>query len=189
MSSMNKIFLNFLELPSIRRIRFLDTEYRVFGYGLLGLRIWSNDQYGVLGLKIQSIEVLVLSSSKSLDTAYSSRMIRRIDDMKKQMVKLPTLTATEEAISDVLLVEHGDKKMPILLCGKGIAITGSQLFSHGKTDFSFAFGWLLEEIHRVKMASPNLAMTSDLTSDGVKTLTTASKRSRLKRNPRRFGEA
>ncbi|GJY71704.1 hypothetical protein Tco_0475407 [Tanacetum coccineum] len=101
----------------------------------MDLRIRSNDQYGVLGLKIRSIEIrrmlqsqaLVLSSSKSLDTAYSSRMIRRIDDMKKQMVKLPTLTATEEAISDVLLAEHGDKKMPILLCGKGIAITGNDL--------------------------------------------------------------
>nr|GEW09968.1 RNA-directed DNA polymerase, eukaryota [Tanacetum cinerariifolium] len=79
--------VNFLELPSIRRIGFLDTEYWVFGYGVLSLRIQSIDQYGVLGLRIRSIDqygVLgfwirsidqygVLSVSVDVDMAYSSK--------------------------------------------------------------------------------------------------------------------
>ncbi|GJY96908.1 hypothetical protein Tco_0513818 [Tanacetum coccineum] len=39
------------------------------------------------------------------------------------------------------------------------------------------------------MASQFLATPSYLTSDGIRTLMTVSERSRLKRNPRRFGEA
>ncbi|GJW96633.1 hypothetical protein Tco_0178441 [Tanacetum coccineum] len=78
-----------------------------------------------------------------------------------------------------------------------------------------SFGWILENIHVtwaqlekkqtrlrlytksfeelcsqcVETASPNLLTASDLTSDNVRTLTTTSERSSLKKNTRRFGEA
>ncbi|GJR46593.1 hypothetical protein Tco_1314696, partial [Tanacetum coccineum] len=50
-------------------------------------------------------------------------------------------------------------------------------------------GLLKNSIQCLETASQFLAMPSYLTSDGVRTFTTESEHSRLKRNPRRFDEA
>nr|GEV73038.1 reverse transcriptase domain-containing protein [Tanacetum cinerariifolium] len=70
---------------------------------------------------------------KKSDFAWTEEAKRALKDMKKKIAELPTsiapiegetlimyLSATEEAISDVLLAEQGDRQMPIYFVGRAL---------------------------------------------------------------------
>ncbi|GKF09597.1 reverse transcriptase domain-containing protein [Tanacetum coccineum] len=70
---------------------------------------------------------------KKSDFAWTKEEEKALNDIKKQIAELPTLTApiegetlimyllaAEEAISDVLLAEWGDKQMPIYFVGRAL---------------------------------------------------------------------
>ncbi|GKA63347.1 reverse transcriptase domain-containing protein [Tanacetum coccineum] len=70
---------------------------------------------------------------KKSDFVWTEEAERALKDMKKQMAKLPTLTApiegetlimylsaVDEAVSAVLLAERGDRKMPIYFLGRAL---------------------------------------------------------------------